>query len=53
MLNDAVEPFIEPCPALPSGQKKDSKSDFAEDDRIDCNLSLEVPQPANDAFVWR
>lgn len=53
VLNGALEPVIEPGPALASGQKKDSETDFAEDDRIDGDLSLEMPQPANDALIRR
>jgi len=48
-----MEPFIERCPAFSSGQKKDSETEFAEDDGIDGDLSLIVPQPANDTFVRR
>lgn len=53
VLNGPLKPLIEACSPFPPRQKKDSKANFAQDDRIDGDLSLVVPQPVDDTFVPR
>jgi len=53
MKNDGMEPFIELCSPLSPRQSEDSESNFAEDDWIDDDLSLVVPEPVDDTFFPR
>ena len=46
-----MEPLIETCSPFSPRQEKDSEANFAEDDRIDRDLSLIGPQPVDDTFI--
>src|SRR2546428_733871 len=52
-LNAFVKPPFQPSSALPLGQEKDAEPDFAEDERVDGDVGLMLPQPVDDLGIWR
>ncbi len=48
-LHTRIEPSLEPRPALPFGQKENAEPNLTENDRIDDEFALVVPEPLDDA----
>src|ERR1051325_11962202 len=51
MLNACVEPLLEARLTLSSWQEKNAKPNLAENDWIDGDVLLVVPQPLDDTYV--